>query len=173
MKMFSLILLALLIKSSGANINSPQTEIKFNIVNAGFNVDGTIALRDIEMKFDPESLATSFIYASADPSTIQTGIGIRDKHLKRADYFHVTKYPEISIRSKKFKKTGRHKFAGQFDLTVKGITKTVNIPFTMKKENDKMKYEAFFEINRLEYAIGEPSITVDDNVMVTVTIYGP
>jgi len=58
-------------------------------------------------------------------------------------------------------------------LTVKGITKIVNIPFTMKKENDKMKYEAFFEINRLEYAIGEPSITVDDNVMVTVTIYGP
>jgi polyisoprenoid-binding protein YceI len=173
MKMFSLILLALLVQSYGTKVNSPRAEIKFSIVNAGFDVDGTIAIRNVEMKFDPENLLASFIHASADPSSIETGIEIRDKHLKRSDYFHATKYPEISIRSKSFKKTGRHKFTGQFDLTIKGITKTVVIPFTMKKENGKMKYEAIFEINRLEYGIGEPSITVDEKVRVTVTVHEP
>lgn len=166
-------LLALLAESYGAIVSSPRAEIKFNIVNAGFDVDGTIAIRNLEMKFDPGNLATSFIYASADPSSIQTGIGIRDKHLKRSDYFHVTKYPEISIRSKTFKKTGRHKFAGKFDLTIKGITKTVTIPFAMTRENGKIKYEGAFEINRLEYSIGEPSITVDDKVKVFVTVHEP
>ena len=173
MKMFSLILLALLVKSYGANVNSPQAEIKFSIANAGFDVEGTIAIRNIEMKFDPGNLATCFIYASADPSSIQTGIGIRDKHLKRADFFHVTKYPEISIRSNTFKKTGRYKFVGQFELTIKGVTKTVSIPFTMTSENGKMRYEGTFEVNRLEYGIGEASITVDDRVKVTVTVREP
>jgi polyisoprenoid-binding protein YceI len=173
MKMFSLILLTLLVQTYGTKVSSPQAEIKFSIVNAGFDVDGTIAIMNVEMKFDSENLSASFIHAAADPSSIDTGIDIRDKHLKRSDYFHVTKYPEISIRSRSFKKTGRYKFTGQFDLTIKGITKTVAIPFIMKKENDKMKYEAIFEINRLEYGIGEPSITVDETVRVYVTVREP
>jgi polyisoprenoid-binding protein YceI len=173
MKMFSLILLALLAQSYGAKVNSPRAEIKFSIVNAGFDVDGTIVIRNLEIKFEPKNLSASFIHASADPSSIETGIEIRDKHLKRNDYFHVKKYPEISIRSRSFKKTGRHKFIGQFDLTIKGITKTVAVPFTMTKENGKMKYEAIFEINRLAYGIGEPSITVDEKVRVAVTVHEP
>ena len=70
-----------------------QCAVKFNIHNAGLEVTGTIDSVTAEIKFDPKSLSQSTIVATADPATIRTGIAIRDKHLKRSDYFDIAHYP--------------------------------------------------------------------------------
>lgn len=163
-----LLLLALKVDPEKCD-NTPLWSVKFSIENAGFEVGGTLNVVEAEIKFDPENLERSYIHASADPSTIQTGISIRDKHLKRSDYFDVVNFPKIRIHSKSFKKDGAHTYTGKFDLTMKGITREIEIPFTIRK-NTGVHYEASFEINRLDFNIGDASLTLDEKVKISISV---
>jgi polyisoprenoid-binding protein YceI len=146
-------------------------EVKFSIRNAGLQVEGTMGVHSLDIKFNPENLTQSVIHAKANPSTIQTGINIRDKHLKRSDYFNVDQYPEIVLRSQSISRTSKNKFTGQFELTIKGITKTITIPFVRTQERNAVRYQSNFQINRLDFNLGEPSAILDKEVTIGVDIY--
>ena len=145
-----------------------EYSVKFTVINAGFEVEGTMKIKDALIRFDPDKFLDGKIQVSADPSSIETGIGIRDKHLKRSDYLDATTYPEIQLRSKDFSKTGKNEFTGKFDLTIKSITKEIIIPFTIKRKNDATFYQGDFTINRLDFKIGEESLTLDETVHIQV-----
>jgi polyisoprenoid-binding protein YceI len=78
----------------------------------------------------------------------------------------------ILIQSKGFVKTGKSNFAGRFDLTIKSITKEVVIPFTRGGKGDTIFYKGSFEINRLDFNIGEESLTLDETVRIEVSARG-
>ncbi len=146
------------------------TSVKFTVVNAGFEVEGTLQITRVEIDFDPRKLSQSSVSVVVDPSSIKTGIGVRDKHLKRSDYFDVARYREIQLKSTGFKKTGRSAFVGTFDLTIKDITRAVEIPFTVKNDQSGTLYEARFKINRLDFKLGEDSVILEDDVEVVALI---
>jgi polyisoprenoid-binding protein YceI len=93
---------------------------------------------------------------------------VRDKHLMRQDYFDIARFPEIRLRSKTLHKKARHSFSGTFDLTIKNKTKEVSIDFVRITRRDKIRYEAIFDINRIDFNIGEKSILLDETVRVSV-----
>lgn len=155
------------------SVEQPTNEnssISFTVVNAGFEVSGTLRVARLDIRFDPKNLTKSSVFVIVDPSSIKTGISVRDKHLKRSDYFDVEHYPEIHLKSISFKKNGRNSFVGKFNLTVKGITRIIEIPFTTKKDNSETLYEVNFEINRLDFKLGEPSVILGNDVMVAAQI---
>ncbi len=59
--------------------------VKFTIANAGLDVHGSINGLDGFILLDNKSVVLTSIEGSIDPGTIQTGIELRDKHLKKAD----------------------------------------------------------------------------------------
>lgn len=148
-----------------------SSSISFSILNGGFEVAGTLKVVRAEIKFDPQNLRESYIHAFADPASIETGISVRDKHLKRSDYFDVARYPQIQLRSHSFTKTGRLSFVGKFDVTIKGVTKTIEIPFTVKREKQRITYETRFELNRLDFNLGERSVILDNIVTINVQLH--
>ena len=100
--------------SSGDQPANENASISFTIVNAGFEVSGSLQIAQLDIRFDPKNLSQSSVFVMVDPSSIKTGISVRDKHLKRNDYFDVQNYPEIHLKSICFKKTGRSSFVGKF-----------------------------------------------------------
>lgn len=147
-----------------------NSTIRFSIENAGIEVSGTIETVETKILFDPRFLSQSLIEATADPATITTGISIRDKHLKRSDYFDVNKFPVMRIVSKTFRKEGKNKFAGEFNLTIKNITKPVTVNFIRKPEGRTTRYSGTFTINRLDFNLGDQSLILNDNVRVEVDV---
>jgi polyisoprenoid-binding protein YceI len=171
MKMLAIFFLVCLLNTDRTiRENAPKMSIAFRVNNGGFDVEGTLGVTKAEIKFDEGNLPGSYIWAQADPSSIQTGISIRDKHLKRIDYFDVNTYPEIKVCSKSFKKIGKHEFMGLFDLTIKSITKEIPVRFTIRKSKTHNYYESNFEINRLDFQLGEESIILDEGVKISVFI---
>jgi len=146
-----------------------KSNIEFSIVNAGINVTGTIGNIVAEISLDPKHLNQSSVVAKVSAATIQTGIGIRDKHLRKSDYFHTEKYPEIVLRSKRIS-GGPHIFKGKFDLTIKDITREVAFSFKRTHKQDVTHYHGRFNINRLDFNLGEKSSVLDDIVTVTIDI---
>ncbi|QHT68770.1 YceI family protein [Rhodocytophaga rosea] len=148
-----------------------QSIVAFSIYNAGMEVMGNIQGISADIAFKPDDLEHSYIHATADPATLQTGIGIRDKHLQRIDYFDVKNHPHLRIVSKGFRKTGKNTFTGRFDLTMKGITKEIAIPFKVLEKQYATIYKGNFEINRLDFNLGEKSAILDEKVKIFIEVH--
>jgi polyisoprenoid-binding protein YceI len=148
--------------------SSLSGKVEFTIINASMEVTGTIENVKGKLEFDSEDLGHSVIDVTADPRTIHTGIAIRDKHLKRKDYFDVERYPLISMSSKSFRKVGKNKFVGQFALTIKDQTRAIEVPFTVTRESDAVRYKGSFTISRLDFDLGEKSTILDEKVRIDI-----
>jgi polyisoprenoid-binding protein YceI len=145
-----------------------QTPVHFIIKNAGLKVNGSIGGLEGFITVDPENLNLLKIEGSIDPNTIDTGIGLRNNHLKKPDYFNVKEYPKILMTSTEITKKGNRKYVGNFDLTIKDVKKNVSVPFTLVSVGNGYTLKGEFSVNRLDFKLGEESIILSDNVTVKI-----
>ena len=140
-----------------------STRIVFHISNAGLDVEGTITGIEGDIKFSKNKLNKSLFSATAKSETIQTGIKLRDKHLKKVDYFYTEKYPTIKITSKQITKS-KDGFESVCTITIKGVTRDIIIPFTFNQNNQQAEFKGSCSLNRLDFGLGEKSIVLSDTV---------
>ena len=127
------------------------TKVKFEPIPAGeFRIDtahsvvafairhNEIALvrgrfRDFSGKinYDDKDITKSSVEVTAKVESINTGVDRRDAHLRTADFFDVAKYPEMTFKSTRVEKKRNSQYVLHGDLTLRGITKPVAIPFTV------------------------------------------
>lgn len=146
-----------------------STRVIFHISNAGLDVEGSIAGIIGDIKFSKNKLSKSSFIATAKPETIQTGIKLRDKHLKKADYFDAENYPTIKITSKQITKS-KDGFEAICTITLKGQTRDLVIPFTFKETNNNAEFKGSFSLNRLDFGLGEKSIILSEKVEIDIWI---
>ena len=147
-----------------------SSAVTFKIKHAGLVVNGSLAGTQIDIYFDPAYLAQSSIVASLEAATIETGIALRNKHLRKELYLHVEKYPRIKMRSTKIEKTGNNTYLGYFDLTIKETTKNIQVPFTFTENANGGDFKGEFTINRLDYKVGESNWLMDNQVTISIQI---
>ena len=144
--------------------------ITFSIKNAGFIVKGSFEGLKADIKFDPSNYSKSTIEASVDVNTINTGINMRNNHLKKEEYFDAAKYPRITLKSTSFSKEKDATFKGHFKLTIKGVARDVVIPFSCGESKNTAIFKGSFTLNRKDYGVGGKSMTMADDVAVTFVI---
>ena len=144
--------------------------VNFVIKNAGLNVNGSINGLEGFITMDPQGKAPVKIEGTIDPNTIKTGIGMRDNHLKKADYFNVKEFPKIYMISTLVTKNSGHKYTGNFDLTIKDIKKNISIPFIFSTTRNGYTLQGEFSINRLDFGLGETSMILSDTVKIIIEI---
>lgn len=82
------------------------------------------------VSYDANDITKSSVEFSAKIDSIDTGVDARNAHLRTADFFDAAKFPEMKFKSTRVQKKGKgYLLTG--DLTIKGITKQVTLPFTM------------------------------------------
>ena len=143
--------------------------VEFKIRNMGLSVNGSMSISEIEFKQPSADPTTWSLEGNAAPGTISTGIELRDKHLKKKDYFDIINYPTIILQSTQIKTKGKSNYEGRFTLSVKGISKNVIIPFTILNKENGINITAEFTINRLDYGLGEESSILSDKVIIKVS----
>jgi polyisoprenoid-binding protein YceI len=73
-----------------------------------------------------EDLQKSGVQAQIDVTTVATGVGARDEHLRSADYFDTANHPTATFTSNCLVEDGdRFLLAG--DLTIRGTTRPVEL----------------------------------------------
>ncbi len=167
-----LLLIALLFVFSTSLAQSPSQisgKVSFVIKNAGFNVEGSFSGLQGSINLNLLNSKNAKINVSLDPRTIDTGIGLRDKHLKKAEYFDIEQFPIIKMESSSITKNN-NQFEGVFVLTMKGKSKELTIPFSVTKEDKTLHFEASFEIDRQDFNIGGSSFFMSDNVKIDVEL---
>lgn len=110
-------------------IKNDQVKVNFNYVSK--DAQGTFGDFQASIFWNSENPSKSSIEGSVAANTIDTGIGLRDSHLRMKSYFHVDEYPRIKFKSKSFKKTNKgYQVIG--GLTIKETTHPMTIDFTFQ-----------------------------------------
>ena len=144
-------------------------EVAFKIKNAGATVTGRFTGLKANLTFDPANLPKSSLDASVEVTTIKTGIDKRDKDLLEEKYFDAGKYKLIEMKSTKLYKKGSG-YAGMFNVTIKGVTKQLEVPFTFNKNGNDAEFKGDFEINRRDFGVGGSSVMMSDKLNVSIMI---
>jgi polyisoprenoid-binding protein YceI len=69
----------------------------------------------------------SSVSARIQVSSIDTGIQKRDNHLRSPEFFNVSKYPEITFKSRSVKQTGPQSGDILGNFTMHGVTKPITL----------------------------------------------
>jgi polyisoprenoid-binding protein YceI len=149
---------------------STKAKVSFTVKGLFGTVHGSFSGLQSSILFNEKELSGSSISASVDAKTVSTGISLRNSDLRnKEEWFNTGKYPKISFLSKKFEKTAQgYKVLG--DLTIKGVTKPVEIPFTFTGKDADGVFKGQFSIKRADYNLGKPGGSVGSEINVTLTI---
>ncbi|MBI4825655.1 MAG: YceI family protein [Nitrospirae bacterium] len=81
------------------------------------------------IEFDTGDVNNLSMELAIEASSLFTGIGKRDEHLKSEDFFHIGKFPAITFKSTNSEKTGFNTCKVSGDLSIHGITKSIALNF--------------------------------------------
>lgn len=164
------------------DIDPRHSYIGFKIRHFGItDVPGSFRDFNGTINYDPKDISKSSVNFTAKVTSIDTGVAARDNHLRSADFFEVEKYPEMTFKTTKVEKKGKD-FIVYGDLTLKGVTKQVAIPFTINgfikdaQGNMKMGISAETMINRQDYGVKwqnklpDGTLALSDNVKIDLQL---
>ena len=141
------------IDNSHSNLQFTVTHLVISQVNGHFgSYDGTIVNED-------EDLNNAKINFNIDSASINTGIEMRDNHLKSDDFFNAEAYPQIKFTSANIEKTGENSYDINGEMTIRDVTR----PATFKAKiggvavdgygNTKLGMRVTTSINRFDYGL--------------------
>lgn len=139
-------------------INKDHSRVSYKIPYMSFSESlGSFSNYKGEVEFDTEKNQLLAINAVIESASIETLDIKRDAHLRKADFFHVEKYPKITFTSQKVKNLKPNFYEVTGVLTIKGVSKDVVLltEFKGQKKDHVGKLSLFFrakaEINRKDF----------------------
>lgn len=148
-----------------------KSSITFKIKNFGSTVDGSFKGIKGTIRFDPNELSTSRFDVSVASSSIDTGIELRNKHLRKDEYFDVTKFTEIHFISTKIEPSSQvDRFTITGMLTIKKTTKEIKFDFFVMKQGPDYQFKGEFQLNRRDYGVGGSSFSMADELKVFLSV---
>lgn len=163
-------------------LDKDHTSVSFGVKHFFSTVDGSFNDYQGEFWFDPNNLTDSKFTFSIPASSIDTNNERRDKHLRSEDFFYVEKHPNITFESTRFEKKSGKNYVVHGDLTIRGITRKVNVPFEitgemdhpMKEETKLMGLSFNTSLDRTDYNVGvgdwASTLVVGDNVNISINM---
>lgn len=122
-----------------------------------------------DIVFDEHDLAGSRFNVSVDVASINTGIGLKNKHAKGEKYFDAEKHPLIRFSSSSVKQTDKG-YAAAGTLEIHGIRKEITLPFRYTKTATGALFTSSFEVNRNDFRIGGSSWFLGDVFKVELSV---
>ena len=108
--------------------------------------------------YDAENIENSTVEASINVASIDTRNEMRDNHLRSSDFFAMEEFPTITFKSKSVEARDEH-FVAVGDLTIRGVTKEVELEFELigpvAGMQGEQRYGAngWLEIDRRDYGV--------------------
>jgi len=147
------------------------SKVHFVIKNFGVATGGDFTGLSGTIKFDPNNLAIANFDVSVDAKTVDTDIESRDKDLRKSTYFDVENHPKLTFKSTRVTKTNKDGYLYMFgNITIKGVTKEVKFPFKATAKDGGYFFEGNFKLNRRDFGVGGKSISLADELTVTLSV---
>ncbi|OGU27305.1 MAG: hypothetical protein A3K13_10960, partial [Gemmatimonadetes bacterium RIFCSPLOWO2_12_FULL_68_9] len=124
----------------------------FKATSRFMDADGRFHRLGGEIVVDPKDLSTAKVTLSIEVASIDTGIGLRDNHLRSEDFFDVKRFPTITFESARVEAAGRRATV-HGRLTLHGVTREVAVPVDVALTDLAIVASGEFVVNRGDYGL--------------------
>ena len=152
------------------NIDYAHSRLGFTGLQGTSSFEGTFRTFHVVVDRDPAHPETGTLSATIDTGSITAGSSERDSYLPGADWFNTKAFPEAQFRAVHIHQTGDRTYAAEGTLTIKGVTQTVTLPFTLQQERDHWRASGKFPMLRTDFHIGEGDWSSEDYVKRAVDV---
>lgn len=139
-------------------LDPTHSELTFKVKHMMIaNVKGEF--KNFSVEVDGDDILKSTLNVSVDSSSINTNNTDRDNHLKSADFFDVENHKTLSFKGTSFKQKDDDEYELKGILTIKGISKEVNLEVEFggfNKDpwgNEKAGFSVAGKINRKDWGL--------------------
>jgi len=139
-------------------IDKSHSKIGFTVTHMVISeVDGFFKNYSGDITTTGDDISTAKVDFTIDTKSIFTDNESRDKHLRSDDFFNADKFPQMTFKGKSMKKVADNKFKLVGDLTIRDVTKQVELDVkfngTVKDPwgNTKAGFKITGELNRFDY----------------------
>lgn len=150
-------------------IPTTSSEATFVIKNLGVSVNGKLDDFFGKVFYDHTNVEKTTFDITIPVKTLETGIDLRDKHLRKAEYFDLDQYPTMHFSSTSVAMNGSQGVVKGI-LTIKKTSRPVEVLCTMRTTEHDLKWEGSFEIDRRDFDVGGRSFSMGDTVRIKVVL---
>jgi polyisoprenoid-binding protein YceI len=124
----------------------------------GTRVRGRFAGFEGVVRLDGDDPGASSARITIQADTVDTGNERRDAQLTK-DFLVTATYPAITFVSTKVEQTGATTFDVTGDLTIRGVTHRIAVPFELTEADGDVTFKATRTINRMHWQVNWNAVT--------------
>ncbi len=152
-----------------------HSKLRFSVTHLGISeIDGVFGDFDATITSSKEDFSDAVVELTIATSSVNTGNGGRDGHLQKEDMFDAIGHPQITFKSTSVAKVSEKNFTVTGDLTIKGVTKSVDLELVLNGLADDRRsggkiagFTASTTLNRKDFGVGNmPAMMVGEEVKV-------
>ncbi len=133
-------------------IQPEASALTFHATSRLMNADGKFSRFAGDVTVDPADLTTARVTVSGEATTLDTGITMRDRHLRSEDFFPVEKFPAITFESLRVEGAARRLLVvGR--LTLRGVTREVRVPVDVNVTGKRLEARGQFDVKRIDHGM--------------------
>lgn len=144
-------------RASQWQMQAADSRLTFSGTQAGAPFEGRFKSFSAEITFDRQNLAASRVVIVIDMASAESGSVERDTTVTGSDWFAVKQFPQGRFASESFTHLGGDRFECRGQLTIRGVTRPVVLPFTLEERGDEARAKGSLTINRIDYGVGQGS----------------
>jgi polyisoprenoid-binding protein YceI len=155
-----------------------RSEIRFVAKQLGANVEGRFRKWKANVDFRPKDLAKSKADFDIELASIDLANEETESELRGPEWFATERYPVAKFRSTAIRNRGDGRYEVSGTLSMKGITKPVTMPVTLRKDSAGHSVaEGQLAVQRLDFKVGEglwaDTATVANEVVIRIRMVLP
>jgi cytochrome b561 len=140
---------------NGWAIVPAQSKLQFRTTMYGSEFTGDLPDFNGTIIFNPDDLSTARADIRINMAKVTTGDSDRDSNIGGAAWFDSAAFPEARYEAAKFEKAEGNNYVAIGNLTIRGKTMPVVIPFTLDIAGNTAHMKGDVTLNRLDYGMGE------------------
>lgn len=152
--------------------NNEQTKVTFSAKKFQVKVKGTFSDVKVHTNFKSKDLSNSYVNVKIRVQSISTRKKAVAKKILSKKYFDGPNHKYIELKSTKILKSENGKFLLFADVTIKGITKKVQIPLEVFEDKKNLSIKSSFKIIRKDFNIGDSSLGMSKSAKIEVEFTG-
>lgn len=135
--------------------SGPGSSLTFTFDQAGAASQGKFGQFTVEMAYDPNNLAASSMKVVVQIASLDTQDKDRDATLASEELLDARQFPMATYVATSFKPGAGGKLEADGKLTLRGVTRDLRIPLTMKPVGAGLELSGGTSIDRLDYGVGQ------------------
>jgi polyisoprenoid-binding protein YceI len=147
-----------------------DSALTFQGTQMGADFTGQFQSFSADIAFSPDDLAGSKVDVTIDMMSAATGSADRDTQIPQGPWFAAEDHPTARFVTTAIAPGADGGYLAQADLTIRDVTKPVEIPFTVAIDGAKAVADGSLTIDRVDYHVGLGEWESGDAVGREVTI---